>query len=134
MGDKEKFELDRNEDPMSYSSGMHSDWRFGGANIASSSVAMVGLGNSMNVSRGDLIGSSSCSSASMVDSLSPNYWENPTSSQKLGFCDINNVHNNGGSSSTVAIRKDGFGFGRVGQDHHGTLEMGWNHANSMLPN
>ncbi|KAG5051597.1 hypothetical protein JHK87_003795 [Glycine soja] len=135
MSDKEKFEVDRNEDPVSYSSGMHSDWRFGGSNLANSSVGFVGLGNnSMNVSRGDLIGSSSCSSASMVDSLSPNYWENPTSSQKLGFCDINNVHNNGGSSSTVAIRKDGFGFGRVGQDHHGTLEMGWNHANSMLPN
>ena len=135
MSDKEKFEVDRNEDHVSYSSGMHSDWRFGGSNLANSSVGFVGLGNnSMNVSRGDLIGSSSCSSASMVDSLSPNYWENPTSSQKLGFCDINNVHNNGGSSSTVAIRKDGFGFGRVGQDHHGTLEMGWNHANSMLPN
>ncbi|XP_006573185.1 transcription factor bHLH49 isoform X2 [Glycine max] len=133
MGDKEKFELDRNEDPMSYSSGMHSDWRFGGANIASSSVAMVGLGNSMNVSRGDLIGSSSCSSASMVDSFGPNYWENPTCSQNLGFCDIN-VHNNGGSSSTVAIRKDGFGFGRAGQDHHETLEMGWNPANSILSN
>ena len=111
MSDKEKFEVDRNEDHVSYSSGMHSDWRFGGSNLANSSVGFVGLGNnSMNVSRGDLIGSSSCSSASMVDSLSPNYWENPTSSQKLGFCDINNVHNNGGSSSTVAIRKDGFVF------------------------
>ncbi|TKY69484.1 Transcription factor bHLH49 [Spatholobus suberectus] len=133
MSDKEKFEVDRNEDPMSYSSGMHSDWRFGGANLANSSVGLVGLGNSMNVSRGDLIGSSSCSSASMVDSFGPNYWDNPTSSQNLGFCDIN-VHNNGASSTTAGIRKDGFGFGRAGQDHHGTLEMGWNPANSMLPN
>ncbi|RDX65824.1 Transcription factor bHLH49, partial [Mucuna pruriens] len=136
MSDKEKFEVDRNGDPMSYSSGMHSDWRFGGANIANSSVGLVAMGNSMNVSRGDLIGSSSCSSASMVDSFGPNYWDNPTSSQNLGFCDIN-VHNNGGSSNTTGIRKDGFGFGRAGQDHHhhhGTLEMGWNPANSMLPN
>lgn len=133
MSDKEKFEVDRNEDPMSYSSGMHSDWRFGGANLANSSVGLVGLGNSMNVSRGDLIGSSSCSSASMVDSFGPNYWDNPSSSQNLGFCDIN-VHNNGGSSNTGGIRKDGFGFGRGSHDHHGTLEMGWNPANSMLPN
>nr|KYP38419.1 Transcription factor bHLH49 [Cajanus cajan] len=128
MSDKEKFEVDRNEDPMSYSSGMHSDWRFGGAHLASSSVGLVGLGNSMNVNRGDLIGSS-CSSASMMDSFGPNYWDNPTSSQNLGFCDIN-----GGTSNTAGIRKDGFGFGRAGQDHHGALEMGWNPANSMLPN
>ncbi|KAL2349075.1 hypothetical protein Fmac_003075 [Flemingia macrophylla] len=127
MSDKEKFE-DRNEDPMSYSSVMHSDWRFGGANLANSSVGLVGLGNSMNVNRGDLIGSS-CSSASMVDSFGPNYWDNPASSQNLGFCDIN-----GGTSNTAGIRKDGFGFGRAGQDHHGTLEMGWNPGNSILPN
>ncbi|CAJ1931765.1 unnamed protein product [Sphenostylis stenocarpa] len=129
MSDKEKFEVDRNEDPMGYSSGMHSDWRFGGGNLANSSAGLVAVGNSMNVSRGDLIGSSSCSSASMVDSFGPSYWDNSTGSQNLGFCDIN-----GGSSNTAGIRKDGFGFGRAGQDHHGTLEMGWNPANSMLPN
>ena len=63
MSDKEKFEVDRNEDPMNYSSGMHSDWRFGGSNLANSSVGLVGLGNSMNVNKGEWIGSSSCSSA-----------------------------------------------------------------------
>ncbi|KAJ1412066.1 Myc-type, basic helix-loop-helix [Sesbania bispinosa] len=130
MSDKEKFELDRNEDPMSYSTGMPSDWRFGGANLANSSVGLVAMGSSMNVNRGDLIGSSSCSSASMVDSFGPNFWDHPTNSQNLGFCDIN-VHNNGSSSNTTGIRKDGFGFGRAGQDH-GSLEMGWNPSNSML--
>ncbi|KAK7367314.1 hypothetical protein VNO80_09323 [Phaseolus coccineus] len=133
MSDKEKFEVDRSEDPMGYSSGMHSDWRFGGANLANSSAGLVAMGNSMNASRGDLIGSSSCSSASMVDSFGPSYWDNSPGSQNLGFCDFN-VHNNGGSSNTAGIRKDGFGFGRVGQDHHGTLDMAWNPANSMLPN
>ncbi|XP_027360346.1 transcription factor bHLH49-like isoform X2 [Abrus precatorius] len=132
MSDKEKFELDRNEDPMSYSTGLPSDWRFGGANLANSSVGLVAMGNSMNVSRGDLIGSSSCSSASMVDSFGPNFWDHSTTSQNMGFCDISNVHNNGSSSNTGGIRKESFGFGRAGQDHHGTLEMGWNPANSML--
>ncbi|KAK7407481.1 hypothetical protein VNO78_09432 [Psophocarpus tetragonolobus] len=132
MSDKEKLEEDRNEDTMNYSSGTHSDWRFGSANLANSSVGLIGLGNSMNVSRGDLIGSS-CSSASMVNSFGPNYWDNPTSSQNLGFCDIS-VHNNGGTSNTAGIRKDGFVFARAGQNHHGTIEMGWNPANSMLPN
>ncbi|KAG2377115.1 hypothetical protein LR48_Vigan06g136500 [Vigna angularis] len=133
MSDKEKFEVDRNEDPMGYSSGMHSDWRFGGANLANSSAGLVAMGNSVNASRGDLIGSSSCSSASMVDSFGASYWDNTTGSRNLGFCDFN-VHNNGGSSNTAGIRKDGFGFGRVAQVHHGTLEMAWSPANSMLQN
>ncbi|XP_014521233.1 transcription factor bHLH49 [Vigna radiata var. radiata] len=133
MSDKKKFEVDRNEDPMGYSSGMHSDWRFGGANLANSSAGLVAMGNSVNASRGDLIGSSSCSSASMVDSFGASYWDNTTGSRNLGFCDFD-VHNNGGSSNTAGIRKDGFGFGRVAQVHHGTLEMAWSPANSMLQN
>ncbi|KAK7275069.1 hypothetical protein RIF29_16176 [Crotalaria pallida] len=115
MSEKEKFELDRNQDPMSYSSGMNLDWRFGGANPP----------NSMNISRGDLIGSSSCSSATMVDSFGPNFWDQPTNSQNMGFCDINNVHNNGSASNAI-------GIGRVAGHDHGALEIGWNPANPML--
>lgn len=123
MSDKEKFEVDGNEeDPMSYSSGMPPDWRFG----ANSSVGLVSIGNSMSMNRGDFIGSSSCSSASMVDSFSPNFWDHSSNSQNMGFCDIN-----GSSSNTIGIRKDGFGFGRGGHDH-GTLEIGWNQANTMM--
>lgn len=106
MSEKEKFEVDRNGDPMSYSSGMPLDWRFGSGNLVNSSVGLVTIGNSMNINRGDLIGSSSCSSASMVDTFSPNFWDHPTNSQNLGFCDIN-----GSSSNAAGIRKDGFGFG-----------------------
>ncbi|XP_058775650.1 transcription factor bHLH49-like [Vicia villosa] len=123
MSDKEKFEVDRNEDPMSYSSGMPPDWRFGGGNLVDSSAGLVSIGNSM---RGDLVGSSSCSSASMVDSFSPNFWDHSANSQNLGFCDMN-VQHNGSSSNAVGIRKDGFGFGRGGHD-----EIGWNQTNSML--
>ncbi|KAF7827919.1 transcription factor bHLH49 [Senna tora] len=128
MGDKEKFEPDRNEDPMSYSTcnSMPSDWRYGGANLANTPVGLVPMGNSMNINRGDFIGSSSsssCSSASMVDSYGPNFWAHATSSQNLGFCDIN-VLNNGSPSNTFGIRKDGHaGFSR---------EMGWNPSNLML--
>ncbi|KAE9615448.1 hypothetical protein Lal_00020962 [Lupinus albus] len=124
MGEKEKLELDRNQDPMSYSSAMNLDWRFGGADLPNSSVGLVAMGNSMNVSRGDLIGSSSCSSASMVDSFGPNFWDRVPNSQNMGFCDINNVGNNGSSSNRI-------GFGRCGHDH-GSLEMGWNPANPLL--
>ncbi|XP_019460637.1 PREDICTED: transcription factor bHLH49-like [Lupinus angustifolius] len=123
MSEKEKFELDKNQDPMSYSSGMNLDWRFGDSNPPNSSVGLVAMGNSMNASRGDLIGSSSCSSASMVDSFGPNFWDHPPNSQNMGFCDIN-VHNNGSSSNTV-------GIGRAGHDH-GAIEMGWNPGNPML--
>ncbi|KAE9605625.1 putative transcription factor bHLH family [Lupinus albus] len=123
MSEKEKFELDKNQDPMSYSSGMNLDWRFGDANPPNSSLGLVAMGNSVNVSRGDLIGSSSCSSASMVDSFGPNFWDHPPNTQNMGFCDIN-VHNNGSSSNTV-------GIGRAGH-HHGAVEMGWNPGNPML--
>jgi hypothetical protein len=128
MSDKEKFEVDGNGEPMSYSNGMPPDWRFGGGggNLVNSSLGLVSIGNSMNINREDLIGSSSCSSASMVDSFSPNFWDHSANSQNLGFCDIN-----GSSSNTIGIRKDGFGFGRGGHDH-GTLEVGWNQANSMM--
>ena len=114
MSDKEKFEVDGNEeDPMSYSIGMPMppDWRFG----VNSSVGLVSIGNSL-----------SCSSASMVDSFTPNFWDHSANSQNLGFCDIN-----GSSSNTIGIRKDGFGFGRGGHDH-GTLEIGWNQAYTTM--
>ena len=130
MSDKGKFELDGNEDPMNYSTGMPSDWRFGGAYLSNSSVSLVAMGDSMNVSRGDLNGSSSCSSASMLDSFGPNFWDPHTNSQNMGFCGIN-VQNNGSSSNTIGIRKDGFGFARADHDHR-TLETDWNQGNSML--
>ncbi|CAL5189166.1 unnamed protein product [Lathyrus oleraceus] len=126
MSDKEKYEVDRNGDPMSYSSGMPPDWRFEGGNLVNSSVGLVSIGDSMNINRGDLVGSSSCSSASMVDSFSPSFWEHSGNSQNLGFCEMN-VQHNGSSSNAVGIRKDGFGFGRGGHD-----EIGWNQASSML--
>ncbi|CAI8595577.1 unnamed protein product [Vicia faba] len=124
MSDTEKFEVDRNGDPMSYSSGVPPDWSFGGGNLVNSSAGLVSIGNSMSINRGDLVGSSPCSSASMVDSFSPNFWDHSGNSQNLGFCEMN-VQHNGSSSNAVGIRKDGFGFGRGGHDH-GRLEMGWN--------
>ncbi|XP_019433557.1 PREDICTED: transcription factor bHLH49-like isoform X2 [Lupinus angustifolius] len=124
MSEKENFELDRNQDPMSYSTGMNLDWRFGGYNPPNSSVGLVSMGNSINVNRGDLIGSSSCSSASMVDSFGPNFWDHPPNSQNMGFCDIN-VHNNGSSSNRIGIRRDG-------HDHRAAFEMGWDTPHPML--
>ncbi|MED6149143.1 hypothetical protein PIB30_059627 [Stylosanthes scabra] len=66
---------------------------------------------------------------SMVDSYVTNFWDH-SNSQNLGFCDIN-IQNNGGSSNMNVVGKDGFSYGRGGHDHR-TLEMGWNHASSLL--
>ncbi|KAJ7943275.1 transcription factor bHLH49 [Quillaja saponaria] len=130
MGDKDKFEVDNKiEDPVNYSHSMP-DWRFGGANLSNTSVGLVHMGNTVAVSREDLIGSSSsCSPASMVDSFGPNLWDHSTNSQPLGFCDIN-VLNSGSALNSIGIRKGGPAFPRTGIDR--TLEMGWNTTNSML--
>uniref|UniRef100_F6HGF5 BHLH domain-containing protein n=1 Tax=Vitis vinifera TaxID=29760 RepID=F6HGF5_VITVI len=113
MSDKDKFELEkRSGDSLNYhSASMSSDWRFGG------------------VCKGDLVGSSSCSSASMVDSFGPNLWDHPANSQTLGFCDMN-VQNNASTSSTLGIRKGGPGSLRMDIDK--TLDIGWNPPSSML--
>ncbi|RVW21541.1 Transcription factor bHLH49 [Vitis vinifera] len=71
-------------------------------------MSTVQGGNPMAVCKGDLVGSSSCSSASMVDSFGPNLWDHPANSQTLGFCDMN-VQNNASTSSTLGIRKGGPG-------------------------
>lgn len=128
MGDKDKFELEnKNEDPMNYSPGMSSDWRFGGSNPTNTSMGLVSVGNSISVSKGDLVGSS-CSSASMVDSFGPTIWEHPTNSQSLGFCDIS-VPNNSNTLSTLGIRKGSPASWRNGIDR--ALDMCWNPPNSM---
>ncbi|KAF3432255.1 hypothetical protein FNV43_RR26994 [Rhamnella rubrinervis] len=128
MGDKDKFELEnKSEDPMNYSPDMSSDWRFGGSNLTNTSVGLISVGNSMSVSKGDLVGSS-CSSASMVDSFGPTIWEHPTNSQSLSFCDIS-VPNNSNTLSTLGMRKGTPASWRSGIDR--ALDMCWNPQNSM---
>lgn len=133
MGEKDKFELEkRTDDPLNYHSpNMSSDWRFGGgANLTNSTpMVSVSMGNSITVCRGDLIGSSSCSSAPMDDSYCPTPWDQSTNSQNLGFCDIN-VQNNSSGSSTLGIGKGCAGDLRTGIDR--TLDIGWNPPSSML--
>lgn len=131
MGDQDKFELEnRNEDPMNYSPGLAPDWRFGGSNLTNTSVGLVSTGNSMAVSKGDLVGSSSRPSASMVDSFNPTLWDHPTNSQDLGgFCDING-QTSASTSDTIGIRKGIPVSLRSGIDR--PLEMCWNPPNSML--
>ncbi|CAL8994792.1 unnamed protein product [Prunus brigantina] len=131
MGDQDKFELEnRNEDPMNYSPGLAPDWRFGGSNLTNTPVGLVSTGNSMAVSKGDLVGSSSRPSASMVDSFNPTLWDHPTNSQDLGgFCDING-QTSASTSDTIGIRKGIPVSLRSGIDR--PLEMCWNPPNSML--
>ncbi|KAK9277390.1 hypothetical protein L1049_006933 [Liquidambar formosana] len=127
MGDEDKFEVDkRSEDSLNYHS---SDWRFGGANLNNTSMGSIPMGIPMTVCKGDLIGSSSCSSATMVDSFCPTPWDHPTNSQNLGFCDIN-VQNNASSSNTLGIRKGGPGALRASGVK--SLDIGWNSTSSML--
>lgn len=133
MSDKDKFELEkRSGDSLNYhSASMSSDWRFGGGggNLTNTSMSTVQGGNPMAACKGDLVGSSSCSSASMVDSFGPNLWDHPANSQTLGFCDMN-VQNNASTSSTLGIRKGGPGSLRMDIDK--TLDIGWNPPSSML--
>ena len=124
MGEKDKFELDnKNEDPMNYSSGMSSDWRFDGSNLANTSMGLVQAANSMVIGKGDLIGSSSCSSAPMVDSFVSPLWDHTTNPQNLGFCEMN-IQNNASSLNTLGIRKGCSVSLKNGVDR--TLDMCWN--------
>lgn len=126
LGEKDKFELDnKNEDPMSFSPGMSmsSDWRFDG----SSSLTNTSMGL---VSKCDLVGSSSCSSAQLVDSFVPTtLWDHPTSSQNLGFCDLG-VQNNLSALNPLGIQKGSPAPLRNGIDR--TLDMCWNPPSSLL--
>lgn len=131
MGEKDKFEVDnKNEDPMSYSPGMSSDWRFdGSSSLTNTSMGLVQAGNSMAIGKCDLI-ATSCSSASMVDSFVPTLWDHhPTSSQNLGFCEMG-VQNNGSALNPLGIRKGVPASLRSGIDR--TLDMCWNPSSSLL--
>lgn len=115
----DKFEREiQNEEPMNFnnSSNLSSDWPFTGPNLTNTSMGMVSSSNPLE--------SSSCSSASMVDSFCHTIWDQPTNSQSLGYCDIN-LQNNGSSSSTLGFRKGNLGPTR-------TLDMSWNPSNPML--
>lgn len=128
MSEKDEFELEnRNEDPMNYSPSM--TYGFDGSNLTNASMGLVPTGNSMADSKGDLIGSSSQPSASMVDTFSQVLWNHPTNSQNLGFCDING-QTNASTSNTTGIRKGIPSSLRSGIDR--PLDMCWNPPNSML--
>lgn len=128
MGDKDKFELEnKNKNPINYSPGKASDWRFRGSILTNTTMGLVSVGNSMSISKCDLIGSS-CSSTSMVDSFGPTVWEHPTNSQSLGFCDISGPDNSN-TLSTLGIRKGSPSSWRSGIDR--ALNMCWNRPNSL---
>ncbi|KAM1065270.1 hypothetical protein ACFX13_021161 [Malus domestica] len=130
MGEQDKFELEnRNDDPMNFSPGITPDWRFGGSNLTNTSMGLVATGNSMAVSKGDLVGSSSRPSASMAESFNPTLWDHPTSAQDLGFCDMN-VQTSASTSDSLGIRKGIPASLRSGIDR--ALDMCWNPPNSML--
>ncbi|CAK9159947.1 unnamed protein product [Ilex paraguariensis] len=119
-----------NDDPLNFHSpNMSSDWQFIGANLANSSMGSIPTGNPMAASKGDLLESSSCSSASMVDSFCPANWEQTTHSQNLGFCEIN-VQHGPSTSNMLGIRTSGLGPIRTGAER--TVGIGWTPPNAML--
>lgn len=125
MSDKDKFVLEkRNDNPMDYHSpNMSSDWQFSGANLANAALNLVPTGNPLGV------GSSSCSSAPMVDSFNQTIWDHPTNSQSLGYCNIDAQHN-ASSSNALGIRKGSSASLRSCIDR--PLDIGWNPASSMI--
>lgn len=128
MGHKDKFELEnRNEDPMDYAH-RASDFGFGVADLANTSIGMVPPENPMAVSKGELIGSSSCSSTSMVHSFGPTRWEHHTNSENLGFCE-NSVQKSQSTSDTFGTRKvDSVSLRTIDK----TFDMSWNPTSLTL--
>ncbi|CAN1816535.1 Transcription factor bHLH49 [Linum perenne] len=127
ISEKDKLELEkRNADnSMNYQSsvGLSSDWRFGGANVANSALGLVPNDGQMAACRGDIVGgAASCSSAAMGESFGgpPGIWDHQASSQNMGFCDMINGQNPGGSGTPLGMLKGG------------ALGMGWNPPSSML--
>ncbi|KAJ4710674.1 transcription factor bHLH49 [Melia azedarach] len=120
MNDKDKFELEkRNDNPMDYPSpNVSADWRFSGAPIN-----LVSTGNPMAV------GTASCSSAPMVDSFNHTIWEHPTSTQNLGYCDVE-AQTSASTSNALGIRK-GNPASLVSSINR-PIDMGWNPASSMV--
>ncbi|KAK6931400.1 Myc-type, basic helix-loop-helix (bHLH) domain [Dillenia turbinata] len=131
LGDKDKVEHEKSsEDPSNFHhSGISSNWHFESANLANTSTGLVPTGNSMSVCKEDLVGSSSCSSASMVESFCPSLWEQPTNPNTLGFCDIN-VQTTASTSGALGFRKGLPGSFRAGIEKN--LDHGWNPQGIMM--
>ncbi|KAL8121000.1 transcription factor bHLH49 isoform X2 [Apium graveolens] len=131
-GSPDKNEAERgDEDSRNYNAhDMPSDWRLSGANLTNSSLGLIPAENPMVICKGDVLESSPCSTASMVDSFCANIWDQPaTNSLNMGFCDIN-VQNNASSSSAFGFRKGDLGPPRT--DLERAIEMSWNSNNPML--
>lgn len=119
------------EDSRKYNAAeVPTDWRLSGANLTNASMGLIPAENRMGICKADLMESSSCSTASMVDSFCATIWDQPTTdSQNMGFCDVN-VQNITSSSSRFEFRKDNLGPPRT--DLEQAIVMGWNPNNPML--
>lgn len=115
MEGMDKFEMNiGNEDSRDYSSpDIPLSLRFS----RSASIGSNPPDNTMAIGRGDVLESSLCSAASMVDSFCTTVLDQPITSQNLGFCDTD-VLNNVGSFNASAME--------------GTLDMVWNLPNPVL--
>ncbi|XP_077237668.1 transcription factor bHLH49-like isoform X2 [Tasmannia lanceolata] len=129
LSENDKFGMEkRGEDHLNYHvSNISSDWRFGCDNLANPSQGLVPTDNSSPVSKGNPLGSSSCSSVSMVDSFCPSLWDHP-GSQNLGFCE-SNVQISTNTSNVAVIRTTVPGPSRSGMEK--ALDVGWNPPNSI---
>ncbi|KAI5678791.1 hypothetical protein M9H77_09741 [Catharanthus roseus] len=132
MADKDNLEPEkrRNEDLLNYhSSNMPQDWQLSTSNLANASMGVISSGNPMAACKGNMLESSSCSSATMVESFCP-MWDQPTSSQNIGFSDINVQHNTS-TSNALGNRPSGLVPLRPG-GLDGIAGLGWAPANAML--
>ncbi|KAL8106022.1 transcription factor bHLH49-like [Apium graveolens] len=131
-GSPDKIEAEKgDEDSRNYNApNMSSDWRYSGSSLTNTSMGLIRASSPMVRCKGALGESSSCSTASMVDSFCPPIWDQPNSnSQNIGFCDAN-VQNNSSSVSTLGFRTGSVVAART--DLERALEMGWSPHNSML--
>ncbi|XP_058183989.1 transcription factor bHLH49 [Rhododendron vialii] len=128
----DEFEQEKgDEDLMSYHSpNVSSDWRFGGPNLTNPLMGSIPTAKPMTVcSKGGLMESSSSSSAPLMDSFCHTVWDHPTStSQNLGFCDINLQNSATTSNNTLGIRKGPLAPLSVDR----TVDIGWAPPNPMV--
>ncbi|MCL7052215.1 hypothetical protein MKW94_030085 [Papaver nudicaule] len=128
LSDKENPELEKRN--MDYHSpNLVSEWQYNShSNLSTQPLESTPTENSVDRSRGDLIGSNASSSVSMVNSFCPNIWDQPNS-QNLGFYG-NNLGTSTSSSSTLVIDKGIPQTSSIGMDK--ILNMDWNCSNSMM--
>ncbi|CAI9096390.1 OLC1v1032534C1 [Oldenlandia corymbosa var. corymbosa] len=129
MAEKDNLEeAKRSEDLLSYqSANVTSEWQLTGSHL--SSTGLIPPGSSGSVSRGDIVEQPSCSDANRIDSFNPTMWDQPSSSNNLGFVD--NIVQHNSSYLNPLVNRTGCPV-PLGAGGDGLVGLNWTPPNAML--